>query len=175
MCTKVVISWVRHSCCHSIGEMKEITHNGNVGLFYIYCAKRCFVGDFLAWQMVSHWTQISPSISNVELQVSTAMCVLCRQVISDYVTPPCKELSRDLDATIKPHIRYCRCLECLWWPHTKNHSGQVEMTHIHRFSLVNYRWPTYTDSHWSSRYDPHTQIIIGLVVMTHIHRLSLVK
>lgn len=28
------------------------------------------------------------------------------QVIQDYTTPPQKELSRDLEATIKPYIRY---------------------------------------------------------------------
>jgi len=36
---------------------------------------------------------------------------LVLQVISDYVTPPQKELSRDLDAKIKPYIR------CSWWIH----------------------------------------------------------
>ncbi len=42
-----------------------------------------------------------------------ALLTALKRVIADYVTPPQKELSRDLDATLKPHIDFlkqCRTL-----------------------------------------------------------------
>ena len=54
-----------------------------------------------------HVSNVELHVGNVELHVGTATCLLYQQVISDYVTPPCKELSRDLDTTISPNIRYC--------------------------------------------------------------------
>ncbi|KAK2138519.1 hypothetical protein NP493_7581g00002 [Ridgeia piscesae] len=68
--------------------------------------------------------KIHPAIMKLGLQYaegvicgSNARCVALlgalKQVISDYVTPPQKELSRDLDAKIKPYISFltqCRPL-----------------------------------------------------------------
>ncbi len=69
-----------------------------------------FIGRF------SSTCSIHPAILKLGLQYaegvicgSNARCIALlaamKQVINDYVTPPQKELARDLDAKIKPYIR----------------------------------------------------------------------
>ena len=72
-----------------------------------------FIDFFTRFSNVS---SIHPAILRLGLQYaegticgSNSRCVALlaamKQVISDYVTPPQKELSRDLEAKIKPYIR----------------------------------------------------------------------
>ena len=49
---------------------------------------------------------------------SSHYCIISTQLIADYVTPPHKDMSRDLDTYIKPNIKLVQYTECYSCTHT---------------------------------------------------------